>query len=459
MRYPAHSLIIRCIVMPQTLAKLYPAHLQTLQQHWNTALTAAGCEHALIAAGAPHGIFLDDMDYPFKVNPHFKHWLPVTDNPHCFLLYTPGKKPTVFFYQPVDFWHKPADAPQDFWVQYFNLHLLTTPDELRKHLPAKLDRCAFVGEWHALFADWGLNAQCANPAALIDYLHYHRAWKTPYELECMRRATARGVAAHRAAERAFRDGGSEYAIHLAFLAAAQHNEHELPYGNIIALNEHGSVLHYQHQQRQTPAARHSFLIDAGAQFHGYASDITRTYSAQDDEFQQLINALDAAQQQLCAQVKPGLDYKALQLASHHAIGSLLHDFGFIKPDGAAAVEQGLTRYFYPHGVGHYLGLQVHDVGGFAADAKGGTIPRPDNHPFLRLTRVVEENQVFTVEPGLYFIAPLLEELRASPLAAQVNWQKVDAFRRYGGIRIEDNVIVTANGHENMTRAAFEENPL
>ncbi|MGZ8797894.1 MAG: M24 family metallopeptidase, partial [Thermoanaerobaculia bacterium] len=99
-------------------------------------------------------------------------------------------------------------------------------------------------------------------------------------------------------------------------------------------------------------------------------------------------------------------------------------------------------------------LQVHDVGGFLKDALGACIPKPEGHPYLRLTRVVEASHVFTIEPGFYFIEPLLAELKASENAKYVNWKKVDDFRRYGGIRIEDDVVVTNTGHDNLTRDAF-----
>jgi Xaa-Pro aminopeptidase len=113
----------------------------------------------------------------------------------------------------------------------------------------------------------------------LNYLHYHRAYKTDYEAGNDARRSKLGARAHRAAESAFRDGASEYGIHMAYLAAVHETESELPYSNIIALNQHGAVLHYTDLNRAPPAHSNSFLIDAGASFHGYASDITRTYAA------------------------------------------------------------------------------------------------------------------------------------------------------------------------------------
>jgi Xaa-Pro dipeptidase len=114
----------------------------------------------------------------------------------------------------------------------------------------------------------------------------------------------------------------------------------------------------------------------------------------------------------------------------------------------------VSSAFFPHGLGHLLGIQVHDVGGFMENESGTTIDPPSGHPFLRLTRELEENMVLTVEPGIYAIDMLLENLRGTPAENHVNWEGVDWLRPFGGVRIEDNVRVTADGCENLTRDAF-----
>jgi Xaa-Pro dipeptidase len=265
------------------------------------------------------------------------------------------------------------------------------------------------------------------------------------------------VRGHIAARDAFTAGASEFEIHLEYLQTTGQNEAELPYGNIIALNENGAVLHYQFQSRERPGPgeRHSFLIDAGATIHGYASDITRTWAASPGDFQELIDRMDEAERALVEEVKPGLSYPDIHLSAHHRIAKILEEMDFVRMDAESMVESGVSAKFFPHGVGHYLGLQVHDVGGFSADRSGRQTPKPEGHPFLRLTRTIEEGQVFTIEPGLYFIDSLLEELKRSPHAKAADWDRIDSFRKYGGVRIEDNIVVTANGHENLTREQFD----
>jgi Xaa-Pro dipeptidase len=119
-------------------------------------------------------------------------------------------------------------------------------------------------------------------------------------------------------------------------------------------------------------------------------------------------------------------------------------------------EAGITSAFFPHGLGHHLGLQVHDVAGKVAGPEGPELEQPAAHPFLRNLRPVEAGNVFTVEPGIYFIPQLLDPLRGEPAGRAVNWPAVDALLPCGGVRIEDDVAVTATGTENLTRAAFAE---
>jgi len=434
-----------------TLARHYPAHLETVKKHFDTALSAAGCDQAVVYSGGLHVQFLDDSDYPFKVSPQFKWWLPLTAAPESFVVYTPGQKPVLLYYQPDDYWYLPPAAPAGYWPEHFDVRIIKQPDDAREELPPARHR-AFIGEWHERFQSWGFKAE--NPELLLNPLHYARAVKTEYELDCMRRANASAVRGHLAAERSFRVGASEFELHNAFIAACGQPDDDLAYHAIVALNEHAATLHYQHWQTAKPLRHHTFLIDAGTQFHGYAADITRTYSAETDEFQALIDALDKEQQALGKKVRPGLDFRQLHLDAHAAVARLLHDFDFVKLPAEEIASRGISRSFFPHGLGHLLGLQTHDVGGFMAGPQGGALPKPDGHPYLRTTRTLGENFVVTIEPGLYFIPPLLEKLQGSEQAAHVNWKKVDHFRRYGGVRIEDNVVAKVGAAENLTRDAF-----
>jgi Xaa-Pro dipeptidase len=436
--------------MQDRLAPLYTQHLTTLRERADKALALGGFDHLVIASGTPLRKFLDDQDYPFVANPHFRHWLPL-NIPGSWIVYTPGHKPKLIFLQPKDYWHVVPAAPSGYWVEHFDIEIVRDATDAVALLPNANTGRAIIGPECPTVP----GAEANNPQAVLDYLHWHRSYKTPYELELMREASRVGTRAHRAAEQAFRAGESEIGIHMAYLAAADQIDAELPYASIVALNEHGAVLHYTHFDRQAPAQSRSFLIDAGGSAAGYASDITRTYAAKGHaEFQALIDSVDVAQRGFAAKVRAGQSYPDLHIHAHHVLAEVLREHGIIRMSAESAVSSGVTSAFFPHGLGHPIGLQVHDVAGFQASEAGGTIARPQGHPYLRMTRVLEPGMVVTIEPGLYFIDMLLEEVRAKPVSSDIDWARVERLRPYGGIRIEDDVVCTDGEPENLTRDAF-----
>lgn len=429
------------------LDKLYAAHLAIQMQRTDRALQASGFDALVIHAGSPPVLFLDDQDYPFKVNPHFKSWVPVLDNPRSTLVYVPGKKPRLLFHRPEDFWHKSPELPTAGWTDSIELIAIKDPKEAAVHWQG-LGRVAVLGP------DAPSSGETVNPQDLLSRLHFERAVKTPYELACMRRASELGALGHLAALLAFKAGASEYEAHMRYLEACRQREEEMPYNNIIAYNKHAAVLHYQHLERTPPPELRSFLIDAGAQFRGYASDITRTHARSSGAFADLIAAMDQAQLKLCAEIVPGKDFRDVHLSAHRLLGDVMHAAGLISVDGQAALETGLTSVFFPHGIGHLLGLQVHDVGGVMGDQSGKEVKRPEGHPYLRLTRMLEPGVVVTVEPGIYLIDSLLAKAHGDARKNSINWQLVETLKPFGGIRIEDNVATTSAIPENLTRNAF-----
>jgi Xaa-Pro dipeptidase len=437
-------------VSQSSLDQLYEPHLQTLMRRTERSLAASGFDALVIHAGCPPTQFLDDQDYPYKVNPHFKAWVPIVDNPRCILVVAPGAPLKVLFHRPNDFWHKPAELPRAPWTAAVDLISMDEPSKASDHW-TKLGRVAYIGP-DAVAA--GTDPASTNPQDLLTRLHYDRAVKTGYELECMRCASELGARGHRAALAAFRRGGSEYEAHMRYLEACAQREEEMPYNNIVAYNENCAVLHYQHLERTAPASLRSFLIDAGAQYRGYAADITRTYAAAPGRYADLIEALDAAQRMLCDEIVAGRDYRDVHLSAHRILGDVMQRIGLTKLPGQAALEQGVTSVFFPHGIGHLLGLQVHDVGGVMGDVQGHERQRPEGHPYLRLTRILEPGVVVTVEPGIYFINSLLAAAHADARRPHIDWAVVDELKPFGGIRIEDNVVTTVSKPENMTRDAF-----
>jgi Xaa-Pro dipeptidase len=195
-------------------------------------------------------------------------------------------------------------------------------------------------------------------------------------------------------------------------------------------------------------------VDAGATVAGYASDITRTTPAEPGPFADLVDAVEALQLALCDRVRAGIAFPELHREAHAGLGRVLAEAGLVRCSPEAAVEAGITLKFLPHGLGHLIGAQVHDVGGRLAGPDGSETAPPDDFPTLRTTRTLETDMVVTIEPGLYFIPSLLGELRESKAGGEVDWSAVEALVPFGGIRIEDDVRVLAEGHENLTRPAM-----
>ncbi|RDE19663.1 Xaa-Pro dipeptidase [Motiliproteus coralliicola] len=437
-------------------SELYPDHLAKQLAQIEAALPLSGCERLLIFSGAAKTLFRDDHDYPFHANPYFRRLLPLPFLADSAVLIEPGSKPKLFYPNPSDFWHQSAGRPEGFWVDSFEIVEIERAEQIGKALtdPASI---AFVGEETALATDWGIN-HC-NPEPLLHALDWASSIKTDYELASLRQASQIAARGHLAAREAFLEGYSEFGINLAYLAATGQRECELPYGNIVALNENAAVLHYQHQQRMAPEKIHSFLLDAGAQVNGYASDITRTWaypagSAGSVAFNALLKQMEQLQQQLCEQSLAGVSFVELHRRCHELLARVLVESKLVRCSAEAALDQGITRTFMPHGLGHLLGTLVHDSAGRVCDAKGTALAPPSEHPFLRLTRELEQDMVLTIEPGLYFIDSLLAEMAQSPAAKLVNWSEVEKLLPYGGIRIEDNLRITAQAPENLTRDAF-----
>lgn len=432
-------------------AALYHSHIDRRQRQTEHALSELGYDALLIHSGRADLRFLDDQGPAFRAHAPFVSWVPQPFAEDSLLEVRVGQKPRLWFLQPDDFWHFPPDPPADWWAGAFDIRVCRRAEEWHESFsatrafaviarPGDLDRIIGGGD--------------LNPDALVQRLNEDRTRKTDWESQCIEKANQLGVRGHRAAADCFRSGGSELEIHLAYLAAVELDQSEMPYNSIVCLNDHAAILHYQHRSPHRPSDRYSFLIDAGAQCHGYASDITRTWAADTGgEFAEMIEAMDEAQQRLVDQTRAGQSFVELHRETQLAVAGVLEQFGIVAMSPQAMVESGVSGYFMPHGLGHFLGVQVHDVAG-KVSPEGKPMPPPEAYPALRLTRDLQPDNVVTIEPGLYFIPSLLERLKDSQEGRAVNWQRVDALSIYGGIRIEDNVVVTDDAPRNLTRAAW-----
>ena len=434
----------------EALSRLYQDHIRSVEKRYATALASSGYDAVIVHSGTPKKrTEFDDQFFPLRPTPEFHLWAPLTE-PDCFVVFQTGKQPMLVWPECKSFWERPAPPDAMYFMHALDVRRIDEPD--MPALTAGAKRVAWVGEDTARASKLGIAAEAQNPVALVAALDQGRILKDPYEIACLAEANRIAALGHEAVRKAFEGGArSELELHLAFLGATRQDDQETPYKNIVALGRNGAVLHHVSYGRDATRAE-SLLLDAGACYLGYCSDITRTWarpvtgtgSSAGATFSALVLAMEAMQKRLVAKVAVGMPYEELHDESHRQMSAILVASGLATGTVEEVDKQGVSRAFYPHGLGHSLGLVTHDVGCAALR------PRADN-PFLRNTSTVAEGQVFTIEPGLYFIDGLLAELRARPAGKLVDWNMVEALAHFGGIRIEDDLLVLEKGVRNFTR--------
>jgi len=247
-------------------------------------------------------------------------------------------------------------------------------------------------------------------------------------------------------------GTKEQAIfgHMEGIAAAQGSGVSFP----IILSIHGETLH-NHYHGNVMEKNHLLVIDSGAESpEHYASDITRTFPI-GGEFtpkqKEIYEVVLKSQETAIAAIKPGVPYKDIHLKTAAVIANGLKDVGLMKGDMDAAVREGAHALFFPHGLGHMMGLDVHDMEDLGENHIGydGTVQRSSQFglAYLRLAKTLKPGFVLTVEPGCYFIPALIDKWKAEGKFTEfINYDKLEQYKNFGGIRIEDDVLVTGGGH-------------
>jgi Xaa-Pro aminopeptidase len=278
-----------------------------------------------------------------------------------------------------------------------------------------------------------------------------RRRKDQVELERMRMAQRATRAAFAAVVPLMREGVSERQAQIELEAEAfRHGAEAMAYDTIVGSGPNSAVLHFPPGSRRFRTGE-LVLIDAGAQYLGYASDITRTYpvggtlTAEQQELHALVHQAERA---AIAECRAGVDWRHVHRTAGLVIAEGLAAFGLLNGDPESLVESGAVWLFFPHGIGHLVGLGVRDAGGTPLRERRDE-PKP--YPNLRIDLPLEPGMVVTVEPGIYFVPALLNDPDTRRQHHhQVNWNRVDAMREFGGIRIEDNVLIADEGHEVIT---------
>ena len=300
-------------------------------------------------------------------------------------------------------------------------------------------------------------SDAAVAAELRTQLDRVRRRKDDLELARMRLAADATCAGFAAAVRLIAPGISERALQIEIEAGFfRHGADTVAYDSIIASGPNAAVLHHLPTQRLLGAGE-LVLIDAGAEYRGYDCDVTRTYPVSGDfsvEQADVYALVLRVQHAAIERCRAGVEYRDIHLAAALDVAQGLVDAGFLRGNAADLVEQGASALFFPHGIGHMVGLGVRDAGGYLPGRSRSEAPALR---FLRIDLPLETGHVVTIEPGIYFPSHVLEEpeIRRQHRDTVV-WNRVDKLRGFGGIRIEDDVLIRDGGNEVLTRAIPKE---
>ncbi|KAF2019256.1 putative Xaa-Pro aminopeptidase [Aaosphaeria arxii CBS 175.79] len=294
-----------------------------------------------------------------------------------------------------------------------------------------------------------LSYKTKNLELLKPAIEYSRVVKTDYEIALIRKANAISTAAHTAVMKAVSHVQNETELEAIFLkSCVERGAKHQAYHSIVAAGTNGATLHYV-KNDDTTTGRDLLLLDAGCEVECYASDITRTFPISGTftpESSQIYNLVLSMQKQTTSALKAGAYWDDIHALAHRiAIDGLL-SLGILKGDRDAIFAARTSVAFLPHGLGHYLGMDTHDTGGNAN--------YKDSDPMFRYLRVrgtLPARSVITVEPGIYFCRFIIEPYLKDPKhAAFIDTEVLERYWSVGGVRIEDNILVTEGGYENLT---------
>ncbi|NWG86174.1 MAG: aminopeptidase P N-terminal domain-containing protein [Hydrogenophilaceae bacterium] len=398
-------------------------------------------EGVMVIATAPEAVRNRDAHYPYRFDSYFYHLTGFAE-PEAVLVLVAGKSPQQILFcreknEEREIWdgfrHGPAAAREDFGFDA--AHAIEELDEVLPQLLENQPALRYViGRdlaWDERVLAW-LNkvrgkarSGVQAPETLIDarsLLDELRLFKDDHEQAMMRRAAEISAAAHVAAMRATRPGRSEHEIEAELLYEFRRQGAEAPaYTSIVAGGANACVLHYVFNNQPLKAGD-LLLIDAGAEYRGYAADITRTFPVsgkfsgpQRDAYEIVL----AAQAAAIAQVAPGRSWQAPHDAAVKVLTQGMVDLGLLQGEVDGLIESEAYKRFYMHRTGHWLGLDVHDAGEYK---QGGE------------WRKLQPGMTLTVEPGLY--------IRSAEDVPEALWNI--------GIRIEDDALVTESGCEILT---------
>ena len=445
-------------------ADILQARRERVADAWRSQAGRAPSDPVLIAAGLPIPIDGTDQFHDFHAHPEFQYLTGVAE-PGATLVWEADSGWRLF---------TPSLSIEDrVWMSE-----PPSPQEQSERTGVETEDFSALGDWLAArrgrsvallgnrdieqrAAEYGVQNWSALEVALDEQateqvgaaLAERRRAKDALELAHLRRAVDAAVAGHFRAWQTARADLSERDVQIEMEAEFfRFGGQRTAYSSIVGSGPNSAILHGSPGDR-TLRDGDLVLIDAGPEIRGYASDVTRTFpvSAAFSPLQrELYDLVLAAQREAIAAVRPGVEYKQLHLRAAATIAQGLVDAGILRGAPDDLVAQDAHALFFPHGLGHMLGLSTHDCGGYLE----GRVPEDRfGLAWLRTDLPLAPGYVVTIEPGIYFIPALLTDAeRRERHRANVVWERVDQLLDFGGIRIEDDVLVTEGGCEVLSAA-------
>ncbi|KAL8749996.1 MAG: hypothetical protein Q9184_006593 [Pyrenodesmia sp. 2 TL-2023] len=400
----------------------------------------------------------NDEPQPFRQRRSF-FYLSGCALPDCHLTYNISTSTLTLFIPPLDpdsvIWSGLPLLPKDALEQYDIDECLTTFD-LSSHLSrlSKQDptltlytKSKTSASLTSVQADFSTDSSVLHP--VIDEC---RVVKDPYEIALIRHANDISTRAHTAVLRAIPTAKNEQDLEATFTASCiSSGAKEQAYSGIFGSGENAATLHYQ-KNNQSLSGRQNLLVDAGAEWSCYCSDVTRTMPLRgtfSPESRAIYTLVQEMQDAAFSLLRAGVSWESLHLRAHEVAIAGLLKLGILRNGSPEELlQERISVAFFPHGLGHYLGLDTHDTGGNPDPGDQDGMFR-----YLRIRGAVPEGSVVTVEPGVYFcrfiVEPYLKDERTSRF---IDDGVLERYWEVGGVRIEDDVLVTKDGYENLTTA-------
>ncbi|XP_066903510.1 xaa-Pro dipeptidase isoform X1 [Halyomorpha halys] len=427
---------------------------------------AAESSIIFLEGGVPVNHYNTDTEYPFRQEPFF-HWIFGVTEPNFYgAIDVDTEKSYLFYPKPTEsdvIWLGKLPKKRDFAKKYMVDYVYYTHEMATTLTSLNRDRLHVLSgkntDSDLMFStpdtcniyDF---TQTVDHSKLYPILVELRVIKTPLEVDVIRYACEISSEAHKYVMKSLKPGMYEYQAEAAFMYYVYKigGCRATAYTCICASGNNGSVLHYGHAAAPNDKRINDgdlCLFDMGASYYGYASDITVTFPINGkftDKQRMVYSIVFQARDVVFKNLAPGISWISLH---EHAIREMLrymkYELNLLNLEIDDMIEAGLGAVFQPHGLGHLLGIDVHDVGGYT----NNTPKRPTKRGFntLRTVRKLEPGMVVTVEPGCYFIDEVLDDAFNDPQLKPFLTEEINTFRGIGGVRIEDVVLVTETGYE------------